>query len=73
MVRIGAVDSAWENSANWSCGSLPDSNTDVTINATAVHYPEINSNASCRSLTLQPEAAILVKTGYKINITNKIE
>jgi len=27
----GTSDSAWESAGNWSCGTLPDSNTDVVI------------------------------------------
>ncbi len=68
---IGAADTAWENIANWGCASLPDSNTDVIIIATAPRFPQVNSNISCRSLFLQHGSAILVKTGYRVNITGK--
>lgn len=68
---IGGSDTAWENLVNWGCGSLPDSNTDVIISATVLHFPQVNSNGLCRSLTLQYGAAILVKTGYRIDITGK--
>ncbi len=66
---IGSADIAWENSANWSCGSLPDGNTDVIIKATAPRFPEVNSNAFCRSLLLQYGASILVHTGFQLNTT----
>lgn len=67
----GTSDTAWENTANWSCGSLPDSNTDVIIIPTAIRFPQVNSNVSCRSLALQHGSAILVKLGYSIDIRGK--
>lgn len=68
---FGSSDTAWENIANWGCGSLPDSNTDVIIIATAIRFPQVNSNVSCRSLSLQHGSAILVKTGYRVDIVGK--
>jgi hypothetical protein len=45
----GAADTSWENPANWSCGELPDANTDVIINSGTVI---VSSNPNVRSLTL---------------------
>jgi len=66
---IGSADIAWENSANWSCGTLPDGNTDVIIRATAPRFPEVNSIAYCRRLFMQYGASVLVKTGFLLNTT----
>lgn len=68
---IGVSDSAWENVANWSCGTLPDNNTDVIINSAVPNPPKVSSNVLCRSLTLNAGAILKVKTGYKLNITGK--
>ena len=43
----GAAGTAWENPANWSCGSVPDANTDVIINGGTV---TVNSNTVIRTL-----------------------
>lgn len=67
----GTVDSLWTNTANWSCGILPDGNTDVIINSVVPHTPLVDGNAICRSLTANPEAAIKVKTGFNLNITGR--
>lgn len=67
----GAYDTAWENPVNWDCGSLPDSNTDVTIKSTSPNFPKVNSNALCKSLQLEPGSAVQVKTGYKLDITGQ--
>jgi hypothetical protein len=48
----GSVSTAWENTANWNCGVLPDANTDVIINNGVKFFPVVNANTSCRSLRL---------------------
>lgn len=70
---VGVSDTTWGNIANWSCGSLPDSNTDVIINPVVPNFPDINSNVSCRSLTVNAGAVVKVKTGYKLNVVGKKE
>jgi hypothetical protein len=69
----GTSDNTWENPANWSCGSLPDENTDVFIYQGKPHYPQVNTNISCRSLKLQNGTSVLVKTGNRIDIKGKNE
>lgn len=68
---IGVADTAWENTANWSCGTLPDRKTDVIVKATAPRFPQVNSNAFCRSVSLQYGATIIVKTGFQLNTIGK--
>lgn len=63
----GSSSSAWENPANWSCGTVPDSNTDVVISSgTAI----LNSNTSVRSLTLNAGVSFTVASGYTLIITH---
>jgi hypothetical protein len=66
---IGTVDTAWENPLNWSCGQVPDKNTDVTLNAGVPNYPVINSNAICRSLTELFGIRAKVNSGYSFTLT----
>lgn len=63
----GAISTAWENPANWSCGVLPDANTDVVISSGTI---VLNSNASCRSLTINPFVNFTVKPGFKLTVTH---
>ena len=63
----GAVNSSWEDPANWSCGVVPDPNTDVIINSGAVG---LNSNTSCRSLTINPGVLFIINPGNKLTITH---
>jgi hypothetical protein len=69
-IWLGEVSFAWENPANWSCGILPDSNTDVIINSGAYNYPIINSNPSVRSISINSIASITVNSGYNIIVTH---
>ena len=66
----GSVNNAWENPANWSCGVIPDENTDVVISSNT-NTPEINSNVVCRSLVLKPGTTITVKSGATLRLTGK--
>jgi photosystem II stability/assembly factor-like uncharacterized protein len=63
----GAVNTAWENPGNWSCGFAPDENTDVVINT---GNPQISSNVTIRSLTLAPGITFTVNTGFTLTITH---
>jgi hypothetical protein len=59
------ADSTWENPANWSCGSLPDSFTDVTIRSGTVF---LNTDATVRSLTVAPGATLSIAPGKNLTV-----
>ena len=61
----GAVDNAWNNPANWKCGSIPDNNTDVIINDGSM---VINSNVTINSLVINSGASLTVTTGFNLVI-----
>jgi hypothetical protein len=63
----GAVSTAWENPANWSCNILPQSNTDVFINAGTVI---VNANTTVGSLVIAATAQFTLKTGINITTTH---
>ncbi|HRE62856.1 MAG TPA: hypothetical protein PKU77_03660, partial [Ferruginibacter sp.] len=58
----------WENSANWSCGILPDANTDVLINAGKANYPQVGINTAVRTLKIATGGNTTVKTGFNLTI-----
>ncbi|MBC7889485.1 MAG: hypothetical protein H7Z13_16530 [Ferruginibacter sp.] len=64
----GTVSTAWENSANWSCGSIPDGFTRVIIGPGKPNYPEIKSMAVCKSLHNVSGTSVKVYTGFKLDI-----
>ena len=64
----GAVNTAWENTANWSCGILPDDKTDVVINAGQL---KLNTNATCKSITVNNGATFRVAAGFILNLVGQ--
>jgi metallopeptidase family M12-like protein len=64
----GTTSTAWEDPANWSCGTVPDTNTDVTIGQGAPNMPVVNSNAQCHSLTAPSGTTIQVNDGESLNV-----
>jgi len=67
----GAVSAAWENPLNWNTQKVPDINTAAIIPAGVPNYPEINANADCYSIRIDPSASVLVKTGFKLSVSGK--
>ncbi len=63
----GAINSDWNTAGNWSCGTVPDANTDVFINFGTVI---ISSNTSVRSLTIKPPGSLSVAPGIIFTVTN---
>jgi hypothetical protein len=63
----GAVSSVWENPLNWSCGIVPDENTDVIVLSGTV---VVNSNTTIRSLTLGTGVNFTVNSGFTLTITH---
>jgi hypothetical protein len=64
----GTVSTAWENAANWSCGSVPDINTEVHIDAGAPNYPVISSIANCKKIFTAAGATLTIIPGYRLNV-----
>lgn len=55
----------WEDPSTWSCGIIPDANTDVVISSGTV---TINSNVVCSSLTVLPGATVIVSQGFNLTV-----
>lgn len=63
----GAADTLWENPGNWSCGALPDVNTDVIINTGTVI---VNSSPNIRSLSLGSGVNFTVNPNFTFTINH---
>jgi len=64
----GAISTAWENPGNWSCNSIPDATTDVTLPSGLTNYPVVSSQAICRKLTQPAGTTVRVTTGFKLTV-----
>lgn len=61
----GTVSDAWSNPANWSCGVVPDSYTDVVINSGTVM---VDVNAICSSLYIKPGVIFTLGPNGTLNV-----
>jgi uncharacterized repeat protein (TIGR03803 family) len=68
---MGTVSNAWEDPANWSCGVLPDSVTNVIVNSAVPFEPVINTNNICKSIILNPAINLTVTNGHRFIVTGK--
>jgi len=55
----------WSDPANWSCGVIPDINSDAIINGLEVI---IDQPASCRHINLKNGAKITLQNGAILDI-----
>ena len=68
FIWMGSMSAIWEDPTNWNNNTLPTIGSDVIINGGLPHYPELNSDASIRSLRLNPGATMTVKPGKKLTV-----
>ena len=66
----GTVSSAWENPANWSCGALPDSNTDVIVNGGKPNNLQLNASTTVRTMEINAGATVTIKPGVTLQVVN---
>lgn len=65
-VWTGAIDDNWSNAANWSCGIVPDANTDVVVRFAGSIF--LQTNAAVRSLRLQQGANLETAPGVSLQV-----
>lgn len=65
----GASDTAWENTGNWSLGTLPATTADVVINAGVTNFPVISTAVTVNSLTITSNANVSM-TGGSLTLTS---
>lgn len=68
---LGIINSAWENPNNWSCGIIPDVNTDVIIKP-ALFEPVLGSNRSCKSIRQFNGTHLKIASGASLLISGKM-
>ncbi len=66
----GNSDTNWNNTSNWSSGSLPTSSTDVVINYPS-RYPIIDGiNAEAKSITIAYNGSLTIQNGGELTVQN---
>lgn len=64
----GAVDTNWTNPLNWSCGQVPDPQTEVIIPEGTGRIPSVNIDASCKRLFMRKNTQVIVMPGMNLRI-----
>ncbi len=64
--RWQSTHTQWEDASGWTCGTLPDENTNVVISNIA--NITLNSNVTIRSLTVLPGATLTIGAGYNLTV-----
>lgn len=68
----GGTSTAWTTASNWSCGVVPAAVSNVTI-STATFYPEISSDVTINSLTLDSGTTLIVNTSNSLSVTDIVD
>lgn len=71
-IWVGNHSDDWENPANWMNGVLPDHNSDVFVNSTAINMPVIYSLGVCRNITIASGATVTVTPDGVIGVYQAI-
>ena len=70
---LGTTSNAWSNTANWGCGTLPVSTTNVTISAGAPNMPAVDiTTAICNNITIASGASLTVSAGKTLEIQGAV-
>ena len=69
---VGTTDTLWNNPNNWSCSSVPNSTSDITIASESPFQPVISSDITIHSLTIQVGMTLTVASGSDLTVTDVI-
>jgi hypothetical protein len=64
----GAVDTAWNNPANWSCEGVPHKKSTAIIPAGMPRYPVVAASTTVKRLDVQTGASVTVLGGVGLKI-----
>lgn len=67
-IWTGAADTNWFNTANWSCGSIPDQYTDVIIPSGLSNYPVLTAGTAVKSIRLQAAVSFIINSGVNLDV-----
>ena len=67
----GASNTNWFTAANWSCGSVPDINTDVMIPSGLTNYPILTADTEIRSLRMLTNVPFVMNAGVQLDINGR--
>lgn len=69
---VGAVNSDWNNTANWNSNTLPPGNADVIIADGFPNYPILDEEITVNSIKLKGTGSITLQASALLNITTEL-
>ena len=70
---VGAVNTDWNNVANWGCQGIPTTSTNVIVNAGLANYPNLTTgSASANNITVATGASVTVASLGVFNLYGNI-
>ena len=67
----GNTSNNWFTASNWSCGTVPDNNTDVIIPNGLSRYPILTASTSIRSIRILTNVPVVINAGVNLNVLGK--
>ena len=65
---LGTTNSDWHTASNWSCGTVPDQNTDAMIPVGRPNYPVLNANGVARSVRTANGTSLTINSGFTLDL-----
>ncbi|MFW6222227.1 MAG: hypothetical protein ACOC3T_01310 [Bacteroidota bacterium] len=72
VVWNGKESTDWDDIANWSPAFLPNDSMDVIISDTTNHGPVISSHRSCKNLTIESGASVIITADAQLDVMNDL-
>ncbi len=67
----GASSTNWFTASNWSCGAIPDANTDVIIPGGLQRYPILNASTAIRSIRILGASPVVINSGVVLDVKGR--
>jgi len=67
----GNSSTNWFDAANWSCNTIPDSNTDVIVPGELTRYPVLTASTAIRSIRVLSAVQVLINSGVTLEVRGR--
>jgi hypothetical protein len=67
----GNISNDWYNPANWDCGGIPRTTSEIIVPGGRPNYPLVLVNTEVKKLTVSPGATVTVQTGAELKMNGQ--
>jgi len=69
---IGALNTNWNETANWSGGTIPQPVNNAIISATALFMPFLNGNEAITDIEIESGASLFIQNGGSLTVSGEL-